>query len=161
MYKREYTAEELALQAQIREEYPYLQVREPGKKISGPALASKNIRRILKREFPKVKFSVQSDIYSMGSSVFIYWDQDDQAPSSREVDDLVYANFSSTRADPYDGTNYDNDPWRGAFRALFGSASSVVTQIRRFTPEEIAQRNADKLSVATPELTTSARKHRL
>lgn len=161
MYQRQYTPEQLALQAKIREEYPYLQAREAGKKISGPALASKNIRRILKRNFPKVKFSVTSDIYSMGSSVYVHWDEDINTPTNRQVEDLVFANFSSTRPNPYDGSDYDNDPWRCAFRALFGSASSVITQMRRFTPEEIAQRHADKLKDKTPEVSTSTRKHRL
>lgn len=34
---------------------------------------AKKVRKILKKEFPGVKFSVRSDTYSMGSSVNVSW----------------------------------------------------------------------------------------
>jgi hypothetical protein len=43
------------------------------KQKSTPAKASSEIRKILKQNFPTIKFSVTSKSYSMGSSVNISW----------------------------------------------------------------------------------------
>lgn len=165
MYRKEYTQSELDMQAKVREAYPFLVERdrsEGAKKISGPALAGKNIRILLKREFPGTKFSVKCDIYSMGSSIYIYWEQDDGAPGYDDVNSLVDAIFSSKRFDGMtDSTTYDADPWRQAFRALFGSAGYVACQPRQLTPEDIAGREAAKLSKATIKAPASRRRSRL
>lgn len=153
MYRtKEPTPEQLALRDEIRAEFPYLIDRTTlDKKISSTALGSKNIKRLLSRKFPGVKFSCKSDLYAGGSTIYVSWEDAGEGPTHQQVDALVDANFSYSRFDGMtDSSDYDRDPWRQEFRALFGSASYVSAQPRQISPEEIAQRQAAKLDKATP-----------
>jgi hypothetical protein len=153
MYRtKEPTPEQLALRDQIRAEFPYLIDRTTlDKKISNMALGSKNIKRLLTHQFPGVKFSAKSDGYAGGSTIRVSWEDTDDGPTNQQVDALIDANFSYARFDGMtENTDYDRDPWREEFRALFGSASYVSSQSHKVSPEEIAKRRADKLQKATP-----------
>jgi len=50
------------------------------------AETAKIVRKILKAQFPGIKFSVRSDTYSMGNSVYITWTD---GPTSKQVDEAV------------------------------------------------------------------------
>jgi len=56
------------------------------KNLSEAARAAKEIRKILKENFPGVKFSVRSDNYSMGNSVQVEWVD---GPTEKQVNELV------------------------------------------------------------------------
>lgn len=154
-YYREPTPEQLALREQIKAQYPYLIDRDRWnegrtKKISSHALGAKNIGRLLKHEFPGVKFSVASDSYAGGCSIDVHWTQLPGAPDGKQVDALIDANFSTCRFDGMtDSTDYDRDPWREQFRALFGSASYVHASPRIPTAEELAKLEAQGMEQAT------------
>jgi hypothetical protein len=55
-------------------------------KYLGAADTAKVVRKILKAEFPGVKFSVRSETYSMGCSVRVHWED---GPTSKQVDQAV------------------------------------------------------------------------
>jgi len=72
-------------------------------------LAAKAIRVVLKKAFPKTKFSVTSSSFSMGNSVDISW-QD--GPAQKDVDALVekyqYGHFNGME-DIYEYSNSRQD----------------------------------------------------
>lgn len=149
------TPEELAIQAQLKAQYPYLvanEVSAKGKALSSWARGAKNIRRILRHEFPGVKFKVTSDAYANGTSIYIHWTLGKNAPTARDVNALVDENFSSKRFDGMtDSETFDDDLLRRQFRKLFGSAGYVTPQATHPTPEEIAQKEAAALQEQTPK----------
>lgn len=127
-------------------DFPFLVSREQwGKKITSTALASKNIKRLLAKNFPDLSFRVKSDIYSMGSSVYIYWDELEDESHYQAIDKMLTRFQSRFFNGMDDSTTYDRDPYNMAFRELFGSASSIVPQPRKFTPQEMAQATAQAL----------------
>lgn len=73
------------------------------------AQAASQIREILKKEFPKTKFSVTSENYSMGNSVNVDWTD---GVSKRKVEKLIshyqYGKFNSMD-DLYENTNNRKD----------------------------------------------------
>ena len=75
--------------AQAREElikkYDFLTPVAPGGYASA-ALASKNIKRLLSRMWPDVKFSVRSETFSGGDSVNVTWTD---GPQSKDVDAVI------------------------------------------------------------------------
>ena len=153
------TPEQLALREEIRAQYPYLiEKGTTEKKMSSMALGAKNIKLLLRHEFPGVKFSAKSEGYSGGSSIRVSWEDLGEGPTSQQVDALIDTQFAYARFDGMtDSTDYDRDPWREEFRALFGSAAYVSAQSTRVSPEEIAQRQAIKLQSKTPATTPRRR----
>lgn len=72
---------------------------------------AKKVRKMLKAEFPKTKFSVKSETYSMGSSVTVYY-KDGEKPGD-EIYDKVRA-FSSTSFDGMDDSSSSKGyEWEG------------------------------------------------
>jgi len=73
------------------------------------AQASQQIRKILKKEFPKTKFSVKSSNYSMGDSINISWVD---GVAERKVEKLInyfqYGEFNGME-DIYEYTNRRED----------------------------------------------------
>jgi hypothetical protein len=73
------------------------------------AQASQQIKKILKKEFPKTKFSVKSSNYSMGDSINISWID---GVAERKVEKLIcryqYGNFNGME-DIYEYTNRRED----------------------------------------------------
>lgn len=79
------------------------------KQMSTHALCAKEIRKILKKEFPNTKFSVRADSFSGGNSVNIYWTD---GPTSNKVDEFVkkfqYGHFDGM-TDCYEYSNGRED----------------------------------------------------
>lgn len=92
------------------------------------AETAKAIRKELKKEFPLVKFSVTSQKYSGGNSVYIEWLN---GPSSYMVDKIVYkyqqGDFNGME-DVYENTNRRND-----------IPQVKYVQVRREVSEELQQ----------------------
>ena len=82
--------------------------------------AAKNIRKILKAEWPHCKFSVRTETYSGGCSINVRW-QD--GPTEEQVD----AKIARFKAGHFNGMEdiyeYSKDPWGD----LFGSANYLHT----------------------------------
>lgn len=100
--------------ARLKVAYAYLEQGD------GPAVAAKNLRKILKREFPGVKFSVTISRFSGGNSMRVSWID---GPTSDQVRQLAEL-FSGG---DFDGSNdlytYADTP----FNSLFGDAKYVST----------------------------------
>lgn len=74
--------------------------------------AAKNCRKLLKKEFPGVKFSVRTDRYSGGSSLRIGWSD---GPKVAEVEKIT-GRFSGGRFDGMEDIyNYNRTPWTECF----------------------------------------------
>lgn len=151
-----------ALLKKAAEDFPFLVSREQwGKKISSTALAAKNIKRLLAKNFPDLSFRVKSDIYSMGSSVYIYWDELESQSHYRAVDELLTPFQSRFFNGMDDSTTYDNNPYNLAFRELFGSTCSIVPQPHKLTPADLAELDAKALENATATTPKRSRGPRL
>lgn len=92
--------------------------------------AAKNIRIELKRAFPKVKFSVRSERFSMGDAIRISWTD---GPTTAQVDEI---------ADRYTAGSFDamQDMYvnsRSAWKDAFGDAKYISTS-RTNSPAAIA-----------------------
>lgn len=98
----------------IKTEYAYL---EEG---SGPAVAAKNLRKILKRELPGVKFSVTISRFSGGNSMDVRWTDGPTSDAVSEFSELFSAGSFNGQDDCY---TYS----RAAFAELFGSAKYIRT----------------------------------
>ena len=124
--KEQQAAEKAALKAKERGElpgkFPYLTTADSWEK-SGQALAAKNIRIALKREFPGQKFSVKSSSFAGGDAVDVSWTD---GPTTDEVTDIrgrhQYGNFNGME-DIYE---YNND----VFPDVFGRSKYVQEQRR-------------------------------
>lgn len=66
------------------------------KRLSEHAAAAKEIRQILKQQFPKIKFRVNSESFSMGNAVRVHWEN---GPTS----DQVYAHIKQYQYGHFDG----------------------------------------------------------
>lgn len=145
-------------------EYPDLLSRDAldkaGKKMSSAALAAKNLRKMLKKAYPKVKFSISSEYYSGGSTVSVEWDED----SGFTHDDLKpfevrfeYGTFDG-QSDNYD---YDRDIEREAFRSQFGSTKYMRGQVKPLSPQERAAKLHKELESEVPTMSKPRRGPRL
>ena len=100
-----------AERARIIAAYPYLEQVSASKK-SGHALAAANLRKLLARELPGVKFSVVSDSFSMGNSVDCHWID---GPTSAQVDKFADL-FQECDFDGMDdSTSYRHSVWCEVF----------------------------------------------
>jgi len=68
---------------------------------------AKLIRKVLKKEFPGVKFSVRTKSYSMGASITVGWTD---GPTSEQVDKAVQP-FSGSAFDPMIDLKYNVTSW--------------------------------------------------
>lgn len=153
---------------ELRKLYPMLQMRDEGpSKISGVALASKNIKRLLKAHLPDVKFSVKSDIFANGNSVNVSWtefepydpDGNGRSKLREKIEELIFP-FEYGRFDGMTDLSYsDDDPQRQVFRSLFGGAKYIHAQANHLSPAEQAAYDAAKLEKNTqPAASTASRK---
>lgn len=73
------------------------------------AQAATQIRKKLKKDFPNTKFSVKSEVYSMGSSVNVYYTDGPATHKVRSlIEDYQYGHFDSMR-DIYENSNRQDD----------------------------------------------------
>jgi hypothetical protein len=88
----------------------------------GATLASKNIKRALKAEWPSVKFSVRVEYASMMSAVRVHWTD---GPTDKQVEAITNL-FTDGDFDGMDDSyKYRNDS--AAFRGTFGGAKYITT----------------------------------
>jgi len=82
---------------------------EPTRQLTSAALCAKEIRKILKENFPSIKFSVKSSNFSMGDSVNVGWTD---GPASKSVEKLInhfqYGHFDGM-TDMYEHSNSRDD----------------------------------------------------
>lgn len=98
----------------IKVEYAYL---EQG---SGPAIAAKNLRKLLKAKFPGVKFSVTISRFSGGNSMSVRWTDGPTSDAVSELSEMFSGGSFSGQDDSY---TYSRAP----FAELFGSAKYIST----------------------------------
>ena len=99
----------------IETEYAYL---EQG---NGPAIAAKNLRKLLKAKFPGVKFSVTISRFSGGNSMSVRWTDGPTSDAVSEFCELFSGGSFSGQDDSY---TYSRAP----FAELFGSAKYISTR---------------------------------
>ncbi len=107
------------------------------------AQTAKKVREVLKREFPKTKFSVKSSTYSMGSSILVSWTD---GPAGFEVVKAVGFMGSSQyegRKDHPAGYYWKGDYYSGASYVQISRQQSeeykaiVLQQLRKlFEPDQ-------------------------
>lgn len=124
------------------------------------ARAAKNARALLRRHFPGVRFSVRSEAYSMGSSLYVSWLKTGNAPLQNEVEQWVLQFRTGDCNSIDDSYNYDNDPERRAFREAHGSVRYVFCSANTPSEEEQAQMGAKKLTAALPAAQADAVRRR-
>ena len=114
--------------AELPDIFPYLIQAKDNEKLSGQALAAKNLRIELKREFPGHKFSVRSESFAGGCAVRVGWLD---GPTTDEVknfsDKYQYGSFNGME-DIYE---YNEDR---TFPDVFGS-TKYMTESRTITKE--------------------------
>ena len=79
------------------------------------ALCARDIKGVLKKQWPTVKFSVRSDNFSMGNSVDVSWNL---GPASSDVEKIInkyqYGHFNGM-IDMYEHTNTRDDIHQAKF----------------------------------------------
>lgn len=107
------------------------------------ALCANEIKQLLKKEFPTIKFKVRSENFANGNAVRVSWNL---GPLEKEIDDLVskyqYGHFDGM-TDMYEHSNYRKDI----------NQAKYITCCREYkTDEEIeADKINDKLSWRDPK----------
>ena len=127
-------AKEKALQ-DLPTEYSYLQQHTQGGKLWGVTLAAANIRIMLKRSFPGVKFSVKTSKFSMGDSLTVSWTD---GPTDKAVNEIVDM-FSGGS---FDGMTDSYEQSTRPFTTLFGDAK--YTHTRREESDALVQAAIDQ-----------------
>jgi hypothetical protein len=90
---------------------------------------AKLIRAALAKNFPDIKFSVRSKIYSGGCHVNVNWND---GPNTRTVDAVV-GKFSGKTFDGMDdSTHYHNSTFNGETVHFAGSAPSTSRRVTRY-----------------------------
>jgi hypothetical protein len=104
---------------------------------------AKHIRKALKAAFPRTKFSVRSDYYSMGSSVRIRWTD---GPTTKQVDAITdrFSGISFDGSD--DSTHYntievDGQTYRAG--AYITTSRSLSDEARAIAERVAAARGAE------------------
>src|SRR5579859_1000018 len=99
-------------------EYPFLIPKDQmaGQLKTEAARAAKNMRILLKREYPRTRFNIHSETFVYGDGVEITWADLPSAPSERAVHACVQ-NF--------EGGWSDSEEPGESFRSAFGGVCSV------------------------------------
>ena len=129
-YQAQQAARASAAQA-LQAAFPYLVAvgAERGKHDALNA-AAKNIRIELKRAFPKVKFSVRSERFSMGDAIRISWTDGPTSAQVHEIADRYAAGSFDAMQDMYVNS-------RSAWKDAFGDAKYISTS-RTNSPAAVA-----------------------
>lgn len=99
---------------------------------------SRNLRAILKREFPGVKFTVHSDTYSMGDSVHVRWvDGPDRDAVQGIVD--IFGEHGGKMTDGYEFTTTAATELCGSFSYAF--TGREITPATRKAVEDLIRAN--------------------
>lgn len=92
---------------------------------------AKIIRKMLAKAFPGIKFSVTSEYYSMGSSVYIRWED---GPTQRQVNDTV-SPLSQRGFDGMTDSTYYLSPC--TINGVVVRTSCFISASRRETPATV------------------------
>ena len=112
----------------LRAKFPHLYPTSAS--IGGYVIAAKNCRVELKRAFPGVKFSVRSESYAGGNSIWACWTD---GPTSKDVDAIIQK-YSGGSFDGMDDLyTYAATAWTDAF----GDAKYVFAN-RHYSDEFVA-----------------------
>lgn len=150
-YKR--NPKEQAELDEAKQAHPHLNSDES---VSSHARAGKNARILLKRAFPKTKFSIKTSVYSGGSSLRVSWVGSRKAPTEGEVSPII-APFEQGTFDGMDDSYSYNQVGRG-FRDAFGSTRHVFADRSHLTAEEEARQEATDLDVELPSAPSRRRR---
>lgn len=99
------------------------------KEKSGAAITASAIRKRLKSEFPEVKFSVQSSVYSTHDSITVYW-------TDGPIDSIVDEVLREYQQGFFDGMT-DSYTFTGIDSSLGCPGVDYVFSSRTFSPERI------------------------
>ena len=124
---------------QLKKEYDYLTIKT---RETTTRDETNNVRKVLKKRFPNVKFSVRYSSFSGGDSIDVSWTD---GPMEEDVLPLVRM-FQDHHSD-YSGDYYDYDP--SEFNRLFGGFKFAHGQ-REFS-EEALNEYTDKIIAMIPE----------
>lgn len=124
---------------QLKKEYDYLTIKT---KETTTRDETNNVRKVLKKHFPNVKFSVRYSSFSGGDSIDVSWTD---GPMEEDVLPLVKM-FQDHHSD-YSGDYYDYDP--SEFNRLFGGFKFAHGQ-REFSEERLNE-YTDKIIEIIPE----------
>lgn len=158
------TPEEAARRAEQKSLHPLLRPRAAGgaddRQLSAAALAAQNLRLLLKKNFPLIRFRVRCDRDASNTSLVVMWASFPDAPGRNEVMALarsfVFGRFNGA-TENYD---FEQDPDLLAFQAVFGSVGHARAEIRTPTPQENAAWEEARLNSQVPPVRRRAR-HRL
>ena len=98
--------------------FPHLLIQDEG--TNSRILATKNIKRELKREFPSILFSIKSKVFSCGDSIDISWTD---GPTSEQVDNIT----DKYEEGHFDGMTDSYEYSRSNWTEVFGGAKYVMT----------------------------------
>ena len=124
--KNDPTNDKERIKADILKEYPYLKVAD-GKTTSW-ALAAKNIRLLLKKNFPDTRFTVRSSSFAGGSSVCVSWKMTDWSEDAEE-------DFSEN---PLSLEPVENQVKKSERPSLMWTHSSAFLNMESSTPPKIS-----------------------
>lgn len=102
-----------------------------GEKDKPRIIAAKNIRKELKKTFPKIKFSVTSEVFAGGDSVDIKWTNGPSVDKVEKMTDKYQGGYFNGMEDIYE---YNNSP----FNDIYGGAKYVQTH-RSVTTDKIIE----------------------
>jgi hypothetical protein len=106
--------------AQLRKQYPWAKPKDS--KTTPWARAAANLRKELRLSFPGIKFSVQSDSYSMGNSVSVRWAM---GPTTKEVEAIANKYEYGTFDGMTDTSGVDHSRFGEAVEEVLGRAKHV------------------------------------
>lgn len=136
--------------------HPHLLPRAQANGVSEHALVAKNIRALLKKEFPGVKFQVKADANHVNASVRVNWDAWPEAPTEAQVQALIQPFKAGSFNGMTDGYDYTEDLDLKAFHRVFGSVEYVRAGATRVSPSDVAAREAEMLRKEMSRLEKSA-----
>lgn len=110
--------------------YPQLTPVEGSGK-SGLVVGASNIRKLLKQEFPGVKFSVRSESFAGGNAISIHWTD---GPTSKQVEAIA----SDFKQGYFNGMDDSYEYNRSSFVQIFGGAK-YVSASRTLSPDGMRQ----------------------
>jgi len=109
----------------LRNVYPWAK-RDDGK-MSRHARAAANMRKELRLAFPGIKFQVQAQAYSMGTSIHVHWELGPTEKQVREITSKYQYGWFDGMVDLYE---YDHSPESTAVGEILGQVKHVIEQRR-------------------------------
>lgn len=139
----------------VRGQYPFLTFKDDAPGVSSHALAARNARVLLKREFPGVKFFVSTDTYAEGSSMRVSWHDLEgnrgAGSSFQRAVNLIVEQFEYGRFDGMTDSYDYHDGEQAAFGEAFGAVKYAHAEVRFLSDSERAKLAQKALDKALPK----------